>query len=103
MATRTSIKSVIFTRPFTLGESDEVLPAGSYSVETDEEMLEGISFVAYRHVLTLLHVKSSAAGSVLSRTLKIDPRELSAALLRDRMFVGKAVGVAPPARQVIPG
>ena len=47
MTIRTSKKTETFKRPFVLGGFDEVLPAGTYSVETDEMLLEGISFPAY--------------------------------------------------------
>jgi hypothetical protein len=84
MTTRTSKKTVVFRRPFVLGDFDEVLPAGAYSVETDEELLEGISFPAYRRVLTViqLHAKRSHPGRM--PTLTIDPAELAAALKRDQ-------------------
>jgi hypothetical protein len=52
MTTRTSNKTVTFRRPFVLGGFDEVLPAGAYCVETDEELLEGMSFPAYRRILS---------------------------------------------------
>jgi hypothetical protein len=60
MTTRTSKKTVTFRRPFVLGGFDEVLPAGAYSVETDEELLEGISFPAYRRVLTVIHLQAKS-------------------------------------------
>jgi hypothetical protein len=64
MTIRTSKKTVTFRRPFALGGFDEALPAGAYSVETDEELLEGISFPAYRRILTVirLHSKSDHPG-----------------------------------------
>ncbi len=84
MTTRMSEKTVTFRRPFVLGGFDEVLPAGAYGVETDEELLEGISFPAYRRILTVirLHAKPSHPG--VTQTLTIDPNELDAALERDR-------------------
>ena len=83
MTTRTSKRTVIFHRPFILGELDEEQPAGAYIVETDEELLEGISFPVYRRIATLirLHAKPGRPGVV--QTLYIDPKELEAALLRD--------------------
>jgi hypothetical protein len=53
---RTSKKTVTFLRPFVLSAINEEQPAGVYTVETDEELLEGISFPAYRRVLTLIHL-----------------------------------------------
>lgn len=72
-----------FVKPFILGGFDEVLSAGTYDVETDEELLEGLSFRAYRRILTLIHLPEKPGNRGLSRTLTIDPRELDAALKRD--------------------
>lgn len=84
MTTRTSEKTVTFSNPFVLGGFDEVLPAGAYSVETDEELLEGISFPAYRRILTVIHLHTESSNPGLARTLTIDPNELDAALHRDQ-------------------
>ena len=62
MTVRTSRKSVTFTQPFSLTGIDEVQPAGTYTVETDEELLPGLSFPAYRRVATLIFLRREAAG-----------------------------------------
>ena len=54
MTIRTSSKTVVFTRPFSLTGVDEVLPAGSYVVQTDEELIEGLSFLSYRRIATAI-------------------------------------------------
>lgn len=92
MTIRTTKKTVTFSRPFVLGGSDEVLPAGAYIVETDEELLEGISFPAYRRILTLIHLHAEPDHPGLTRTLTIDPNELEAALTRDHAPVKVPVG-----------
>jgi len=84
MTLRTSTKTVTFGRPFVLDGFDEVLPAGVYRVETDEELLEGVSFPAYRRKLTLLHLHAKPGHPGLRQTLTIDPNELDAALKRDQ-------------------
>lgn len=83
MTTSTSEKLVTFTRPFRLDSFDEPLPAGVYSVETDEELLEGISFSAYRRVTTVIHLHAHPDTHGVVHTATIDPRDLEAALLRD--------------------
>ena len=80
----TSQMTVTFRRPFVLSGFDEALPAGTYSVETDEELLEGISFPAYRRVRTLIRLHPRAGHPGLTQTLTIDPNELDAALKRDQ-------------------
>jgi hypothetical protein len=84
MTIRTTKKTVTFRRLFVLGGFDEVLPAGTYSVETDEELLEGISFPAYRRILTLIHLHAKPGHPGLTQTLTVDPNELDAALKRDQ-------------------
>ena len=84
MTTRTSSKIVIFDKPFSLkGVVDQTVPAGNYRVDTDEELLEGVSFVAYRRVSTVmfLPVKSRRGSSV--EMVTIDPLDLQAAHERD--------------------
>lgn len=83
MTVRTTKKTLTFANPFLLGDFDEVLPPGAYDVETDEELLEGLSFLAYRRILTLIHLPAKPGHRGLSRTLTIDPNELDAALKRD--------------------
>ncbi len=58
--TRTTEQSVTFQRPFVLSAIDEVLPAGTYTVTTDEQLVEGASFSAYRRVQTVIHVHPQA-------------------------------------------
>lgn len=40
----------LFNRPFRLGSSGETHAAGAYLIETEEEMVDGLSSPAYRHV-----------------------------------------------------
>jgi hypothetical protein len=83
MTVRTSRKTVTFTRPFSLSGIDEVQPAGSYTVETDEEELPGVSFPAYRRIATLILLRSRNGGRVIEQLISIDPLELQAAQERD--------------------
>jgi hypothetical protein len=83
MTTRTSQKTVTFSRPFALAGFDDVLPAGAYSVETDEELIEGISFAAYRRISTLLRLPATSGPPQLTRAVTIDAGDLEAALQRD--------------------
>ena len=83
MTMRTTEKTITFNKPFTLAGIGEVLPAGAYRVETDEELLQGISFHAYRLVQTLIHLPAKSGNRGLARTLTIDPKDLDAALKRD--------------------
>ena len=92
MTVRTSKTTVTFSKPFVLEGFDDVLPSGAYDVETDEEPLEGLSFLAYRRTLTVLHLRPEPGRRGFSQSLVIDPLELEAALRRDRAASGVEAG-----------
>lgn len=83
MTVRTTATTITFNHPFQLDCLNEILPPGSYSVETDEELIEGVSFLAYRRVLTIIHLDGRPGHRSQKQTLTIDPRDLDAALRRD--------------------
>ena len=83
MTFRTSEKTVTFKFPFTLRKLGEVQPAGVYSVETDEERLEGMSFPAYKRIATRIRLHESPDHPGVVQIPRIDPIELEAALQRD--------------------
>lgn len=85
MTTRTTINTVTFKRPFVLGNFNEIQPAGAYRVETDEELMEGISFPVYRRTLTMIHLHASPRDPGRTQMLDINPNDLDAALKRDRV------------------
>lgn len=83
MAVRTRLRTVTFRRPFMLGHESRPLPAGTYRVETDEELLEGLSFVAYRRVSTLIYLQADTGRPGVSEVMTVEPDDLEAALARD--------------------
>ena len=66
MTMRTSSKTVTFRRPFRLKGVDRMLPPADYRVVTDEELIEGVSFAAYRRIATMIFVPAPS-GSARSR------------------------------------
>jgi hypothetical protein len=78
MTMRTSQKTVTLRRPFSLSGLDEMQPAGTYTVETSEELLEGLSFPAWRRTGTVILLRPQAGGGGLGQDLEIDPAELEA-------------------------
>src|SRR5690242_8741729 len=56
MTIRSRRETVTFRHPFRIRGVDRVLPPGSYQVITDDEMIEGLSFAAFRRVATLIEV-----------------------------------------------
>ena len=57
MTMRTTSSTVTFIHPFTLSGMDEERPAGTYTVETDEELLQTSSLPAYRRISTLIRLR----------------------------------------------
>ena len=82
MIARSLSKIVAFRSPFLLKGVDRTLPAGDYRVVTDEELIEGISFPAYRRVATMIFVPVTHGASSIEM-VTIDPLDLQAALERD--------------------
>jgi hypothetical protein len=83
MTTRTTRKMVTFARPFTLRGIDRILPAGNYRVMTDEDLIEELSFPAYRRVSTMIFVPAKSHHSSSIEMVAIDPQDLRAAQDRD--------------------
>ncbi len=91
MTMRTSRKTGTFRRPFSLSGMDQPQPAGNYTVETNEELLESLSFPAWRRTATVILLRSQAGGAGLRQDLDIDPRELEAAQEKDALILPDAV------------
>jgi hypothetical protein len=84
MSTRTTRSVVRFSHAFSLQGIDVQQPAGEYRIEQDEELIDGISRLAYRRVATFIHLPAIAAASLSGQVMQIDPADLEAALERDR-------------------
>jgi hypothetical protein len=80
---RTTKTIVTFVRPFVLKGFDQELPAGDYVVETDEELLQGLSFPAYRRVATTFFADRLPGRPRQKEGWRIDPEALDAALVLD--------------------
>jgi hypothetical protein len=65
------------------GPLAEQRPVATYTVDTDEELLDGLSFLAYRRVGTLLHLPSTSSQVGVTELVNVNPSELEAALKKD--------------------
>ena len=83
MTMRTNSRTVTFARPFTLSGIDGPQPPGTYTVETDEEPIDGSSPPVYRRVATMIRLPGRPGSGELVQVVTVDPDELAAALLRD--------------------
>jgi len=59
-------------------------PAGPYAVETDEEPIVGLSFMAYRRVATVIFLPLARGGPGSFQAVPVDPPALEAAILADK-------------------
>ena len=64
MTIRSRRETVTFKHPFRIRGIDRLLPAGSYEVITDEEMIEGLSFAAFRRVATMIGIPAETGRAV---------------------------------------
>jgi len=79
MSTRMLSSTVIFRRPFVLDGFERVEPAGTYTVETEEESVDDVSVTAWRRCATVMHIVRDGETVYV----RIDPEDLRKALLRD--------------------
>ena len=84
MAKRTTETEITFDHPFNLSSLVAPLAAGTYRLTVDEELIEGLSFAAYRRTGT--HLGIPAIGQLLGRKqyLAVSAEELDKAVLKDK-------------------
>ena len=75
---KTKREVVTFPHSFSLEGVDGVVPAGTYAIDVDEDLIEGLSFLAYQRVSTTIYLPL-ASGSTSLQAIKVDPREIDAA------------------------
>ncbi len=85
MHDRLTRKTVDFKHSFSLAGIDFRLEAGTYLVETHEEVIEGLSFVAFRRVSTTIEIPDKMYGRASRQIMTIDPADLEAAQRLDEI------------------
>lgn len=83
MTTRTTKSTVTFQRPFRLDAFEAPLPAGRYFIETDEELLEGVSFPVYRRTAIVMQLIQDPLRLGVTESVMIDPARLEELLAGD--------------------
>jgi len=68
---------------------DESLKPGTYTLETIEEPIDGLSFVAYRRVCTTIVLPSREHGDACRQLVTIDSHVLEAAKEKDAEFANQ--------------
>lgn len=83
MTERTTETEITFTHPFRLESLSEPLEAGTYRLVVDEEVIEGLSFTAYRKVATHLEIPAISVAITRRQFLQVSQQEIDAALESD--------------------
>jgi hypothetical protein len=76
MSIRTQRRTVTFVRPFSVIGRDHLQAGGTYTVETDDELIDGLSFPAYRRIGTSIFLPAHPARPGWAEVAQIDPLEL---------------------------
>ena len=77
MTMRSRREAITFLHPFRIKGIDRLLPPGAYQVITDEEMIEGLSFPAFRRVATMIMVPAAPPRSSTMEMISIGSVDLS--------------------------
>jgi hypothetical protein len=72
-------KSVSFAAPFYVEGVEREQPAGTYEIEVVEELIQGLSFLAYRTVSTSIVLPLPGRGRHSYQVARIDPSLVLAA------------------------
>ncbi|MDH7797556.1 MULTISPECIES: hypothetical protein [unclassified Beijerinckia] len=84
MTSRTLQTVVCFSLPFALPGFDTLQPAGEYRVDHDEELIDGVSRLAWRRIGSFIHLPAIALHGSTQQMVPISPAYLDAALEKDR-------------------
>lgn len=77
MTIRSRREIVTFKHPFHIRGIERLLPEGAYEVVTDEEMIEGLSFAAYRRVATMIVVPTEGSRGTAVEMVSIGSVDLA--------------------------
>jgi hypothetical protein len=100
--TRTYETHILFKHPFVINGYKDILPAGSYRLEVEEERIGTLSFMAYKRKQVTLHLKANPKRPGRSEMLTLPPHEVDAALAWDRRCDPGADHDRPRSRLIAP-
>ncbi|TDH59861.1 hypothetical protein E2C06_25115 [Dankookia rubra] len=87
MNSRIRREDLVFSRPFRLRGWKDPHPAGTYALETEEELVDGLSFTAYRRVATTL-TREPTSGGQCRQVIPVDLADLEAAVAAEQALAG---------------
>ncbi len=80
MHRRFTSQTVIFRHPFRLAGFSHDEAAGVYTIEVEQEALDSLTLVAWRHIATTMQLRRDGALEFVP----VDPAELTQAWARDQ-------------------
>jgi len=83
MISRTTTSIMTFVHPFKLAGYSDELPAGDYEIIVDEELIQSLSFAAYRRIATHIMILGHK-GSGRTEMRPIDSKDLELAASIDK-------------------
>lgn len=83
MNMQSSRSTVTFSKAFVLSGYTDELPAGEYEVLVEEELIQGLSFEAYRRTATYLLVQGKGGRAGRAEMRATSDSDLKKALSRD--------------------
>lgn len=83
MPIRSTETTVTFRHSFLLPEVGSPQPAGDYRVVVDEDEIQGLSFLAYQRIATLLQMPAFGTRKGPEQIVAVDHSNLTRALDRD--------------------
>ena len=89
MTMRSTRSTVTLSNPFTLPGYAGDLPASDYEVLVEEELLQWLSFEAYRRTATYLTLRGRGSHAGRTELRAISGSDLNEALSRDQAPTGK--------------
>lgn len=85
MLSRTTAERVTFNNPFKIPGLKKLIPAGTYPINVMQDLLEGLSFVAYRKTNIILYIPIEDVHSpARERSIIFEPKDFDALLLKDK-------------------
>lgn len=103
MLIRTVEEGVVFNNPFKVPGLSKLIPSGSYRINIMEELLEGVSFVAYRKTAVMLFIPRVSVNSPSKeRSIVFKPQDFDQLVLKDKQDLLHAIESAENEGMYIP-
>src|SRR5580704_2069449 len=80
--------TITFRHSFALADLETAQPPGTYRLVTEEEEIPGLSFVALRRTVTLLHLPALSTSGT-HQVVSVAPKQLAAIVEGDRRGYGE--------------